>query len=110
MGRLLDLNTAGQTLIQVTHSPDLAARYAKRAVRQLDRRIASDTTATGGIPGSRERPGAGARLCAREPALEGTLDEPGYERASTLTRPGSPLHSTTVRPWSSTSRGRELVS
>ena len=40
---LLDLNAAGQTLVLVTHSPDLAARYAKRTVRLLDGRIVSDT-------------------------------------------------------------------
>jgi putative ABC transport system ATP-binding protein len=40
---LLDLNAAGQTLILVTHSPDLARRYAKRTVRLLDGRIAADT-------------------------------------------------------------------
>ena len=49
-------------------------------------------------------------LGAREPALEGAFDERRYERANTLTRPGLPLHSTTVRPWSSTRRVRELVS
>jgi putative ABC transport system ATP-binding protein len=43
IGRLLlDLNAAGQTLILVTHSPDLAARYARRTVRFLDGRIAGD--------------------------------------------------------------------
>jgi putative ABC transport system ATP-binding protein len=52
---LLDLNAAGQTLVLVTHSPDLAARYAKRTVELIDGRIASDTAAAGG------RPGAGAR-------------------------------------------------
>jgi putative ABC transport system ATP-binding protein len=37
IGRLLlDLNAAGQTLVLVTHSPDLAARYAKRTVQLLD--------------------------------------------------------------------------
>jgi len=51
---LLDLNTAGQTLVLVTHSPDLAARYATRTVELVDGRIASDT-ATG------QRPGTGAR-------------------------------------------------
>jgi len=51
---LLDLNTAGQTLVLVTHSPDLAARYATRTVELVDGRIASDT-ATG------HRPGTGAR-------------------------------------------------
>jgi putative ABC transport system ATP-binding protein len=57
---LLDLNAAGQTLVLVTHSPDLAARYAKRMVRLLDGRIASDTGAgdTAGIGG---RPGAEVR-------------------------------------------------
>ena len=34
IGRLLlDLNAGGQTLVLVTHSPDLAARYAKRTMR-----------------------------------------------------------------------------
>jgi putative ABC transport system ATP-binding protein len=40
---LLDLNADGQTLILVTHSPELAARYARRVIRFLDGRIASDT-------------------------------------------------------------------
>jgi putative ABC transport system ATP-binding protein len=39
---LLDLNRAGQTLLLVTHNPDLAARYAARIVRLVDGRIASD--------------------------------------------------------------------
>jgi putative ABC transport system ATP-binding protein len=58
---LLDLNAAGQTLVLVTHSPDLAARYAKRTVRLLDGRIDSDTAAADGTSGAGERPGAGAR-------------------------------------------------
>jgi putative ABC transport system ATP-binding protein len=40
---LLDLNADGQTLILVTHSPELAARYAQRTIHFLDGRIASDT-------------------------------------------------------------------
>jgi putative ABC transport system ATP-binding protein len=40
---LLDLNAAGQTLVLVTHSPDLAARYARRTVRLLDGHLASDS-------------------------------------------------------------------
>ena len=48
IGRLLlDLNAAGQTLVLVTHSPDLAARYAKRMVRLVDGRIASDSAIAG---------------------------------------------------------------
>ena len=60
IGRLLlDLTAAGQTLLLVTHSPDLAARYAKRTVRLLDGRIASDTTSDATAAGG--QPGTGAR-------------------------------------------------
>ena len=46
IGRLLlDLNARGQTLIFVTHSPELAHRYARRVVHIADGRIASDTLA-----------------------------------------------------------------
>jgi putative ABC transport system ATP-binding protein len=40
---LLDLNAAGQTLVLVTHNPDLAAKYASRTVRLADGRVISDT-------------------------------------------------------------------
>jgi len=40
---LLDLNAGGQALILVTHSPELAARYAQRTIHFLDGRIASET-------------------------------------------------------------------
>jgi putative ABC transport system ATP-binding protein len=40
---LLDLNSSGQTLILVTHNPDLAARYAHRVVALTDGALASDT-------------------------------------------------------------------
>jgi putative ABC transport system ATP-binding protein len=44
IGRLLlDLNAQGQTLILVTHSPELAHRYARRVIHIADGRIASDT-------------------------------------------------------------------
>jgi putative ABC transport system ATP-binding protein len=39
---LLDLNQSGQTLIVVTHNPDLAARYARRVIRLVDGQVASD--------------------------------------------------------------------
>jgi len=42
---LLDLNSSGQTLILVTHNPDLAARYARRVIRLVDGQIASDAVA-----------------------------------------------------------------
>ena len=37
---LLELNRSGQTLVMVTHNPELAARYTHRAVHLLDGRIA----------------------------------------------------------------------
>jgi putative ABC transport system ATP-binding protein len=37
---LLDLNRSGQTLVLVTHNPELAARYTHRAVHLVDGRIA----------------------------------------------------------------------
>jgi putative ABC transport system ATP-binding protein len=40
---LLDLNRAGQTLLLVTHNPELAARYASRTVQLVDGTVASDT-------------------------------------------------------------------
>ena len=39
---LLDLNLQGQTLILVTHNPDLAARYARRVIDLVDGQVASD--------------------------------------------------------------------
>ncbi len=55
IGQLLrELHAAGQSLVMVTHNPDLAARYASRTVAIVDGRIASDT-------GSRARPAAVAR-------------------------------------------------
>jgi putative ABC transport system ATP-binding protein len=36
---LLDLNQSGQTLVLVTHNPDLAARYASRTVHIVDGKI-----------------------------------------------------------------------
>ena len=38
---LLDLNDSGQTLILVTHNPELAARYAHRVIRIVDGEIES---------------------------------------------------------------------
>jgi len=53
-GLLLDLNRAGQTLVLVTHSPDLAARYAGRVVWLLDGQVTSGAAA--GRPASGARP------------------------------------------------------
>ena len=39
---LLDLNRAGQTLLLVTHNPQLAARYASRTVQLVDGTVAAD--------------------------------------------------------------------
>ena len=47
IGELLaGLNNTGQTLVLVTHNPDLAARYAARVIEIVDGRVASDA-ATG---------------------------------------------------------------
>jgi putative ABC transport system ATP-binding protein len=43
---LLDLNSSGQTLILVTHNPDLATRYTRRVIEIVDGQVASDA-ATG---------------------------------------------------------------
>jgi putative ABC transport system ATP-binding protein len=49
IGRLLlDLNTKGQTLILVTHSPELAHRYTRRVIQLADGRIGSDTPVING--------------------------------------------------------------
>jgi putative ABC transport system ATP-binding protein len=51
---LLDLNSSGQTIVLVTHNPDLAARYAGRTVQLVDGRVAADSAAAGvpaaGVP------------------------------------------------------------
>jgi putative ABC transport system ATP-binding protein len=44
---LMDLNAGGQTLILVTHSPELAARYATRTVRLVDGRTAAGARPSG---------------------------------------------------------------
>ncbi len=46
---LLDLNSSGQTLILVTHNPDLAARYARRVIQIVDGRVASDAMSAGAL-------------------------------------------------------------
>jgi putative ABC transport system ATP-binding protein len=58
---LLDLNASGQTLVLVTHSPELAARYAGRTVRLVDGRVASDAAATDTAAGDADTDTAGAR-------------------------------------------------
>jgi len=44
---LLDLNAAGQTLVVVTHNPELAERYASRVIRLADGRVIGDTRTAG---------------------------------------------------------------
>lgn len=39
---LLELNSAGQTLILVTHNPELAAQYTHRVIKLADGRLTSD--------------------------------------------------------------------
>ncbi len=76
---LLDLNSSGQTMVLVTHNPDLAARYAGRTVQLLDGRVASDgpsrsgdarvaSTAHRGVGGSPPRPAPSPGRYAEGPA------------------------------------------
>ena len=58
---LLDLNAAGQTLLIVTHNPELAERYAGRVIQLADGRVVSDT----GTAVSTEQPGLAAQPGAR---------------------------------------------
>jgi putative ABC transport system ATP-binding protein len=57
---LLDLNAAGQTLLIVTHNPELAERYASRVIQLADGRVISDTGAAvhTGQPGRAGQPEA----------------------------------------------------
>ena len=49
---LLDLNASGQSLVLVTHNPDLAARYAGRTLHIVDGRISGGPAAqTAGVAG-----------------------------------------------------------
>jgi putative ABC transport system ATP-binding protein len=50
IGQLLrELNRAGQSLVMVTHNPDLAAAYAARTISLADGKVIGDTAA-GGVP------------------------------------------------------------
>jgi putative ABC transport system ATP-binding protein len=58
---LLDLNASGQSLVLVTHNPDLAARYASRTVHMVDGRLgggpaAHTTGSVAGLAGAQVRP------------------------------------------------------
>jgi putative ABC transport system ATP-binding protein len=54
IGELLrELNRSGQTMVLVTHSPELAARYASRTVRIVDGRLADGQLADGQLAGGR---------------------------------------------------------
>jgi putative ABC transport system ATP-binding protein len=56
IGRLLlELNREGQALVLVTHSAELAGKYAKRTVQLIDGRVVSDTA--GGGPGASKATG-----------------------------------------------------
>jgi putative ABC transport system ATP-binding protein len=54
---LLELNQAGQTMIIVTHNPELAARYAARTIRIVDGTVAADTARAGAARAGAARAG-----------------------------------------------------
>ena len=63
IGQLLrDLNAAGQTLLIVTHNPELAERYASRVIQLADGRVISDTgeAVSTGQHGPAGQPGSAA--------------------------------------------------
>jgi putative ABC transport system ATP-binding protein len=47
---LMELNRSGQTMVLVTHNPDLAGRYASRTIRLVDGKVFSDVAAIGARP------------------------------------------------------------
>jgi putative ABC transport system ATP-binding protein len=57
---LAELNAAGQTMVLVTHNPELAAKYASRTVQLVDGRVTSDAATPGFGP-------AAARHAAARP-------------------------------------------
>jgi putative ABC transport system ATP-binding protein len=73
---LLDLNAAGQTLVLVTHNPDLAAKYARRMVRLADGRVIGDT-ATETTAGGAAMPAAGQAANRSGAAGEPAAADPG---------------------------------
>ena len=92
IGRLLlDLSAAGQTLVLVTHSPDLAARYASRVIRLTDGRVVSDTAADApGPPGrGREPPAGAARRLGRAAARAAGTDHRDLRGGDSVHRGGA---------------------
>jgi putative ABC transport system ATP-binding protein len=49
---LLDLSQSGQTLIVVTHNPELAGRYARRTVHIVDGRLVDGQVASDAVVGA----------------------------------------------------------
>ena len=46
IGQLLqELNSSGQTMVLVTHNPDLAGRYARRTVQIVDGKVTGNLAA-----------------------------------------------------------------
>jgi len=65
MEQLVELNRAGQTILQVTHDHNLAARYAGRVIFLRDGRIVDDTVIAPAVSGGAD---GLVRLPAREAA------------------------------------------
>ena len=67
---LLDLNAAGQTLLIVTHNPELAERYASRVIQLADGRVISDTGAAARHRAARPGGTAGSAAVRAAPVLQ----------------------------------------
>ena len=61
IGALLrELNQAGQSMIMVTHNPDLARRYASRTIEIVDGRVTDDAASAGTAAAGRHAGGVAA--------------------------------------------------
>ena len=77
LGRLVDMNASGITVVMVTHEPDIAA-YAKRIIKIKDGRIVSDepnTERRGGTGKATVRAGAAVALTSVPAPRELTREE-----------------------------------
>jgi putative ABC transport system ATP-binding protein len=71
---LRELNGAGQTMIMVTHNPDLAARYASRTIQIVDGREVGGPPV--GVPAGARRAAAGISGAAGVTGVAGTGARP----------------------------------
>jgi putative ABC transport system ATP-binding protein len=107
IGELLaGLNASGQTLVLVTHNPDLAAAYARRTIQITDGRIASDTDAPiaggarpVGAHAAREHAAGGAHTTGGQAAGGAWTAVRGCAGGGSAARPGAGGADAGFSPW-----------